>query len=108
MPALKFILSIVLLIGIASFSVQNMGSAEIWYYDYKFQLHSIELPLMVVVAIPLVSGFFSAWFIGKLSLFKLKSIIRKQNKSISSLEEELRMLKDNPEPPAQAQSSIDS
>ncbi|MBT5632920.1 MAG: hypothetical protein HOJ13_09345, partial [Nitrospina sp.] len=55
MPAIKFILSILLLIVIASFAVKNMGSVEISYYDFKFQLHSIELPLMVVVVIPLIS-----------------------------------------------------
>lgn len=108
MPALKFILSIILLIVIASFAVQNMGSVEISYYDYKFQLHSIELPLMVVVVIPLVLGFFIAWFMGMFGRFKLKSTIRKQNKSISSMEEELERLKNTPQLPVHAESSTDS
>lgn len=108
MPALKFILSILLLIVIASFAVKNMGSVEISYYDFEFQLNSIELPLMVVVVIPLIVGFLIAWIMGVFDRFKLKSTIRRQNKSISSMEEELDRLKNTPQLPAQAESSIDS
>jgi uncharacterized integral membrane protein len=108
MPAIKFILSILLLIVIASFAVQNMDAVSIRYYDFKFQLHTLELPLMVVVVIPLIMGFLIAWFLGALEQFKLKTRIRKQNKSISSLEEELDTLKNIPQLPVQAESSIDS
>ncbi len=108
MSAIKFILSIVLLIVIASFAVQNMGSVEINYYDLKFQLHSIELPLMVMVVIPLVLGFFIAWFMGLFDRFKLKSTIRRQNKSITSMEEELDRIKNTPQLPVQAESTLDS
>lgn len=108
MPAIKFILSILLLIVIASFAVQNMGSVAISYYDFKFQLHTLELPLMVVVVIPLVLGFLIAWFMGMFDRFKMKSTIRKQNRSISSMEEELERLKNTPQLPVQAESSTDS
>jgi uncharacterized integral membrane protein len=108
MPALKFILSILLLIVIASFAVKNMGSVEISYYDYEFQLKSIELPLMVVVVIPLIVGFLIAWIMGVFDRFKLKSTIRRQNRSISSMEEELDRLKNTPQLPIQAESSTDS
>jgi len=40
--------------------------------------------------------------------FKLNSTIRKQNKSISSMEEELERLKNTPQLPVQAESSTDS
>jgi uncharacterized integral membrane protein len=108
MPAIKFILSILLLIVIASFAVQNMDSVEINYYDLKLGLHTLELPLMVVLVIPLVLGFLIAWFIGIFDRFKLKSTIRQQNRSISSMEEELERLKNTPQLPAQAESSTDS
>lgn len=108
MPAIKFILFIFLLIVIASFAVQNMGSVEISYYDFKLQLHTLELPLMVMIVIPLILGFLMAWFMGLLDRFKLKSTIRKQNKSLSSMEEELDRLKNIPQIPAQAESSTDS
>ena len=108
MPAIKFVLSILLLIIIASFAVKNMGSVEFNYYDLELQLHSIELPLMVVLVIPLVLGLLIAWFMDLFDRFKLKSIIRQQNRSISSMEEELENLKNTPQIPIQAESSNDS
>jgi uncharacterized integral membrane protein len=108
MPAIKFILAIILLIVIASFAVQNMDAVVISYYDFKFQLHTVELPLMVVVVMPLILGFLIAWFFGVLERFKLKSRIRTQNRSISSLEEELANLKNIPQLPVQVESSTDS
>ena len=108
MPVIKFILFILLLIVIASFAVQNMASVGISYYDFEFQLQIIELPLIVVMVIPLILGFLIAWVMGMSDLFKLKSTIRKQNKSISSMEEELESLKNTPQLPAPVESSIDS
>ncbi len=108
MPAIKFILSILLLIVIASFAVKNMGSVELNYYDLQLQIHTIELPLMVVLVIPLILGFLIAWFLGLFDRFKLKSTIRQQNRSISSMEEELDNLKNTPQIPVQAESSTDS
>ena len=108
MPAIKFVLSILLLIVIASFAVKNMGSVEFNYYDLQLQLHSIELPLMVVLVIPLVLGLLIAWFMDLFDRFKLKSIIRQQNRSICSMEEELENLKNTPQIPIQAESSNDS
>ena len=108
MPVIKFILFILLLIVIASFAVHNMASVGISYYDFEFQLQIIELPLIVVMVIPLILGFLIAWVMGMSDLFKLKSTIRRQNKSISSMEEELESLKNTPQLPAQVESSIDS
>ncbi len=108
MPAIKFVLSILLLIVIASFAVQNMDSVEVSYYDLKLQLHTLEPPLIVVVVIPLVLGFLIAWFMGMFDRFKLKSTIRQQSRSISSMEEELERLKNTPEFPTQVKSSTDS
>ncbi|MBT3184750.1 MAG: LapA family protein [Nitrospina sp.] len=108
MPAIKFILFILLLIVVASFAVQNMTAVGISYYDFEFQPHTIELPLMVVIMIPLILGFLIAWVLGISDLFKLKSTIRRQNRSICSMEEELESLKNTPQLPAQTESSIDS
>jgi uncharacterized membrane protein YciS (DUF1049 family) len=85
-----------------------MDSVEFNYYDLQLQLHSIELPLMVVLVIPLVLGLLIAWFMDLFDRFKLKSIIRQQNRSISSMEEELENLKNTPQIPIQAESSNDS
>jgi uncharacterized integral membrane protein len=108
MPAIKFILSILLLIVIASFAVKNMGPVEFNYYNLQLQLHSIELPLMVVLVIPLVLGLLIAWFMDFFDRFKLKSIIRQQNRSISSMEEELEVLKNSAQTPIKEESSNDS
>jgi len=43
-----------------------------------------------------------------LERFKLKSTIRRQTKSILSMEEELERIRNTPQIPAQAESSIDS
>jgi uncharacterized integral membrane protein len=107
MPAIKFVLSILLLIVIALFAVQNMGSVEISYYDLRLQLHTLELPLMVVLVIPLILGFLIAWFMGLLDRFKLKSTIRQQKRALSTMEDELERLKNTPQLPAQAESSND-
>ena len=108
MPAIKFVLSILLLIVIASFSVQNIGAVELNYYDLQLQRNTIELPLMVVLLAPLILGFLIAWFMGLLDRFKLKSVIRQQKRSISSMEDELENLKNSPQIPIQAESSNDS
>ena len=108
MPAIKFIISILLLIVIASFAVKNMESVELNYYDLQLELHAIELPLMIVLVFPLILGFLIAWLMGIFDRFKLKSTIRKQKRSISSLEEELDRLKNTPQIPEQAESSTDS
>ena len=85
-----------------------MGSVEFNYYDLQLQLHSIELPLMVVLVIPLVLGLLIAWFMDFFDRFKLKSIIRQQNRSISSMEEELEVLKNTAQTPIKEESSNDS
>ena len=108
MLAIKFIISIILLLLIASFAVKNMGTVELNYYDLKLQLHLVELPLMIVLVASLILGFLIAWFIGIFDQFKLKSTIRQQNRYISTIEEEIEGLKNTPQIPVKAESSSDS
>ena len=108
MPAIKFIVSIIILLVIASFAVKNMGTVEFNYYDLKLQLHLVELPLMVVLVASLILGFLIAWFMGIFAQFKLKSTIRQQNRYISTIEEEIEGLKNTPQIPVKAESSSDS
>ena len=108
MPAIKFIVSIIILLVIASFAVKNMGTVELNYYDLKLQLHLLELPLMVVLVASLILGFLIAWFMGIFAQFKLKSTIRQQNRYISTMEEEIEGLKNTPQIPVKAESSSDS
>ena len=92
-PAVKSIVAICLLIVIVSLAVKNMNTVELGYYNYKFQSQSVQYPLLVVIAISLAVGFAFAWSIGFFKQIKLKSTIRKQDKSLESLREEIEKLK---------------
>ena len=108
MPAIKLIIYILVAVLIASFAVQNMTSVELKYYDFQLNLKTLELPLVTVVLIPLGIGVFGAWCMWLSNWIKMQLVIRKQNKTISSMEEELGMLKNTPQLPAQVESSNDS
>ena len=108
MPAVKLIIYFLLAILIGSFAVQNMTSVEINYYDFRLNLHTLELPLVTVVMIPLGLGLLGAWFMWLTSWLKMRMVIRRQNKTISAMEEELDKLKNTPQLPAQVESSTDS
>ena len=108
MPAIKLIIYFLAAILIGSFAVQNMTAVEVNYYDFRFNLHTLELPLVTAVLIPLGLGLFFAWCLWLSSWMKMRMVIRKQNKTISSMEEELGKLKNTPQIPAQVESSIDS
>ena len=108
MPAVKLIIYFLLAILIGSFAVQNMTSVEINYYDFRLNLHTLELPLVTVVMIPLGLGLLSAWFLWLTSSLKMRMVIRKQNKTISVMEEELDKLKNTTQLPAQVEPSTDS
>ena len=108
MPAVKLIIYFLLAIFIGSFAVQNMTSVEINYYDFHLNLHTLELPLVTVVMIPLGLGLLGAWLMWLASWLKMRMVIRKQNKTISSMEEELDKLKNTPQLPAQVESSTES
>lgn len=108
MPALKLIMYFLAAILIGSFAVQNMTSVEVKYYDFGLNLHTLELPLVTVVMIPLGLGLLGAWCMWLSSWMKMRMVIRRQNKTISSMEEELEKLKNTPQLPAQVESSTDS
>ena len=108
MPAVKLIIYFLMAILIGSFAVQNMTSVEINYYDFRLNLHTLKLPLVTVVMIPLGFGLLGAWFMWLASWLKMRMVISKQNKTISSMEEELDKLRNTPQLPAQVESSTDS
>ncbi|MFQ5450115.1 MAG: lipopolysaccharide assembly LapA domain-containing protein [Nitrospinaceae bacterium] len=89
MPTFKFIISILFLILVASFAVNNMNSVPVVYYDYKLETHTLQLPLMVVIIIPFILGFILAWIMGIFSKLKLKSSVMKKNRALESMQEEM-------------------
>ena len=107
MPAIKLIIYFLMAILIGSFAVQNMTSVEINYYDFGLNLHTLELPLVTVVIIPLGLGLLGAWFMWLTNWLKMRMIISKQNKTISSMEEELDKLKNTPQLPASAPAPVE-
>jgi uncharacterized membrane protein YciS (DUF1049 family) len=108
MPAIKLIIYFLAAVLIGSFAVQNMASVEVNYYDLRLNLRTLELPLVTAVMIPLGLGLFFAWCLWLSSWIKMRMVIRKQSKTISSMEEELKNLRNTPQIPAQVESSIDS
>ena len=108
MPAIKLIIYFLSAVAIGSFAVQNMTSVEVNYYDFQLNLKTLELPLVTVVIIPLGVGLFGAWCLWLSSWIKMQLVIRKQNRTILSMEEELGKLKNTPQIPAQVESSTDS
>ena len=108
MPAIKLIIYCLAAISIGSFAVHNMTAVEVSYYDFRLNLHTLELPLVTAVLIPLGLGLFFAWCLWLSSWMKMRMIIRKQTKTISSMEEELGKLRNTPQILAEVESSIDS
>jgi len=86
----KFIIFIILSIIVAIFAVKNMDMVEVSFYDFSLNSRDYRMPLLVVILVSLAFGFFLAWIDGWVAKIKLKSIIRNKNKTIESLDEELR------------------
>ena len=89
MPAFKFILSICLLILIVSLAVKNATIVPINYYDYQLQAQTVKLPLLVIVLSSLIIGFIATWATGMLKQVKLRSQLKKYEKTIRQMSEEL-------------------
>ena len=87
---LKFILFIILSIIVAIFAVKNMDMVEVSFYDFSMNSHDFHVPLLVVILVSLGFGFLLAWVDGWIAKIKLKAIIRHNNKTIESLDDELR------------------
>lgn len=86
---LKFIFLIILAIVFAVLILKNPQFVAINLYDFQFNPYKIRVPLLVVVLASLGFGFVLAWVRGLITKIKLKSIIRKNEKTILSLTDEL-------------------
>jgi uncharacterized integral membrane protein len=86
----KFIIFIILSIIVAVFAVKNMDMVEVSFYDLSLNSHDFRVPLLIVILVSLAFGFFLAWIDGWVAKMKLRAIIRRNNKTIESLDEELR------------------
>ena len=89
----KFIIFIILATFVAIFAVKNLGFVEINYYDFYLNPQIARIPLLVVVLASLSFGFFLAWMDGFIAKLKLKATIRRNDKTIQSMTEELDRFK---------------
>lgn len=89
----KFIIFIILATFVAIFAVKNLGFVEISYYDFYLNSQTVRMPLLVVVLASLSFGFFLAWIDGFIAKLKLKATIRRNDKTIQSMTEELDRFK---------------
>ncbi len=97
MQAIKVIVTILFLIVVAAFAVKNMNPVDLFYYDLGLNIHSLQLPLMIVILIPFGMGFILAYLLGWIDRIKLKTRIHRQNRRIHVLESEVEELKPKPE-----------
>ena len=93
MPALKIVLFVLLGLIISVFAVKNMELVEVSFYDFELNSHNIKVPLLIVILISLGFGFLLAWVEGMVSKIKLKSVIRRHEKTIEKLNADVEKLK---------------
>lgn len=70
-----------------------MDFVEVSFYDFSLNSHDVQVPLLIVVLLSLGLGFLLAWVDGWIAKMKLKAIIRRNDKMIQSLNEELQKYK---------------
>ena len=86
----KLIIFIVLSLIMAVFAVKNMDMVEVSFYDLSLNSQNYNVPLLVVILVSFAFGFFLAWIDGWVAKLKLKAAIRRNNRTIEALDEELR------------------
>ncbi|MEE9165518.1 MAG: LapA family protein [Nitrospinota bacterium] len=99
----KLIIWMIILIAIGAFSVQNLQTIELKYYNFKFELKTILTPLVVVLLGSLFGGFFLASLFGMVNNIRLKNIIRKQNHTIKNLDQKIAKITLNSSQPSEEQ-----
>lgn len=93
MPALKIVIFVLLALVISIFAVKNMDLVEVSFYDFGLNSVNIKVPLLLVMLGSLGLGFLLAWVEGFFAKMKLKAIIRKNEKTIEALNNELKQLR---------------
>ena len=66
---------------------------EVSFYDFSLNSHNFRVPLLIVILVSLALGFFLAWVDGWVARIKLKAIIRRNDRTIELLDDELRKYK---------------
>ena len=96
MSPFRFVVLIIITLLVVVFAVKNMELVEISFYDFQLNSHNIKVPLLVVILCSIAFGFAIAWISGWWEQLKLRAQIRRQEKIIQDLRDQLDRLK----PPA--------
>ena len=90
MVALKFLIGLVVLIFLVTLAVKNMEEVTLYYYfGYQFG----PLPLFFALLGSFLLGSAIIWLIACLEQVKYRITIRKLNRQVRDLEEEIQSLK---------------
>ncbi len=85
MGILRFTLGLILLLITVMYSVQNLESVPIGYYNRLFELETIHVPVVVIIFSSILFGYILSWVANIPKIFGLKSVTRKQRKEIRKL-----------------------
>lgn len=75
-----------------AFSVQNLETITLKYYNFRFEIKTLSIPLIVLLLGSVFSGFFLAFLFGIGGNIKSKNIIRKKNQTIKNLDKKIAKL----------------
>lgn len=101
MTVLKLIIWLLVLLVIVFFSVQNLQTIELKYYNFNFEQKSVMTPLIVVLLGSIFGGFLLASFFGIFNNMRLKNVIRRQNQTIKSLDQKVAQISLNATQPTE-------
>lgn len=97
MVALKFLLGLIVLIFLVTFAVKNMEPQVTidYYFGYSFG----PVPFFFALLGSAVLGAIIAMFFALVEQLKLRSVVRRQNRQLASMEKEMMEFKQiTPEP----------
>ncbi|AEA33124.1 LapA family protein [Hippea maritima] len=89
MNALRIILTVVILAVLGLFVVYNTQSVNVSYLGIKFE----NMPLWLVVFISVFIGIFIGWFFMFVDELSIKRELKRKDKEIKSLKEEIAQLR---------------
>ena len=108
MHTLKYIFFILFITAVALFAAKNMHTVQVHLFDWTFADYTLQVPTMVVVVGSFGFGFLVAWFFELFPRLKLKATMRRQDRKIESLEEELQRLSPPQAPVTTSKTAIPS
>jgi uncharacterized integral membrane protein len=85
MGILRFTIGLIFLLVVVMYSVQNLTTVSIGFYNHHFELHTIQAPVIIVICFSILAGFILSWLVNISKVHGLKSLVRKQRKEIKHL-----------------------